>query len=198
MNSNVRETLDDPQVKAASKIMLSDVLNHLGAEKPQLLISACMAMIGNRDYESAMHNLLEEQGVVAKFPEKIITRATLIYDQVAPHLIDGNIIDIGCGDGRVGKMMADYSRNIVLTDVYENPHVKETGLRFELGQTDYLPFPDNVFDNALLLTVLHHSDDPLAVIREAYRIVRPEGRVIVIESVYGVDGRELSSTEKHR
>ena len=73
-----------------------------------------------------------------------------------------------------------------------------TGLKFASCKKDALPFAKNEFDNALLLTVLHHSDDPLSVLREAYRIVRPEGRVIVIESVYGVDGNELSEKERKK
>ena len=47
-------------------------------------------------------------------------------------------------------------------------------------------FDDNEFDTVLLLTVLHHSENPLQAVKEAVRVAKPGGRLIVIESVYGI------------
>ena len=75
-----------------------------------------------------------------------------------------------------------------MADVYKHPHVDETGLPFsELNQKGTLPYPDNHFDNVLVLTVAHHSDDPQKVLAEAHRVAKPGGRVIVIESVFDVE-----------
>lgn len=45
-----------------------------------------------------------------------------------------------------------------------------------------LPFVDGFFDHVLLLTVLHHSDDPIRLFNEALRVA--DKSVLVIESVY--------------
>jgi len=44
-----------------------------------------------------------------------------------------------------------------------------------------IPFAKNVYDTALLLTVLHYTDDPEAILREAGRIAK---RIVIIENVY--------------
>ena len=44
-----------------------------------------------------------------------------------------------------------------------------------------MPFSDQTYDVALLLTVLHHIEDPESVLLEAARVAK---RVIIIEDVY--------------
>lgn len=44
-----------------------------------------------------------------------------------------------------------------------------------------MPFEDNQFDTALVMTVLHHAQDPEQVLREAQRVART---VIVMEDIY--------------
>ena len=60
-----------------------------------------------------------------------------------------------------------------------------------------VPFVGNLFENTMVLTVFHHSDDPVHLIKEASRVTKPGGRVIVIESVYGVSHlpTELGATQ---
>jgi len=66
-----------------------------------------------------------------------------------------------------------------LTDVV---NYNQTGLPFHLYDGKNLNFTDRSFDHVLLLTVLHHSDDPIQVIKEALRVA--DKSIIVIESVY--------------
>jgi SAM-dependent methyltransferase len=49
-----------------------------------------------------------------------------------------------------------------------------------LADAAALPFPDGYFDAAVCVRVLHHFDDPVPVIRELGRVVRPGG-VLVLE-----------------
>ena len=44
-----------------------------------------------------------------------------------------------------------------------------------------LPFPPNSFDAITIHQVLHFSDDPRAVIREASHVLRPEGKIAIVD-----------------
>ena len=50
-----------------------------------------------------------------------------------------------------------------------------------LGDMYRLPLPDASFDAVSLCMVLHHAEDPLEVLREAARVLRPGGRVLIAE-----------------
>ena len=91
----------------------------------------------------------------------------------------GSILDIGSGRGVVTSILRD--RGFVVTPL----DVRDRSMERELAPVVYdgtvIPFPDDAFDCALLLTVLHHTPDPDAVLREASRVAR---RIIIIEDVY--------------
>ena len=42
-----------------------------------------------------------------------------------------------------------------------------------------MPFPDDSFDGAFLVTVLGEVPDQVAALRELRRVVRPNGRIVV-------------------
>ena len=56
---------------------------------------------------------------------------------------------------------------------------------YETGDAHHLPHADAEFDIVTLQTVVSHLDDPLQVLREAGRVVRPDGTVAVFDG----DGR---------
>ena len=61
-----------------------------------------------------------------------------------------------------------------------------------------LPFDDNSIDLAVLHMVLHYSDNPLDVLREASRVLRPDGRLIVVDfAAHGVE-KLRSECQHHR
>jgi ubiquinone/menaquinone biosynthesis C-methylase UbiE len=54
--------------------------------------------------------------------------------------------------------------------------------RWQRVRTDLrspLPFPDGHFDHVVMLAVLEHLTEPEKVLREAYRILAPEGSLIL-------------------
>ena len=94
------------------------------------------------------------------------------------------MLDIGCGDGVVASLLAGAGRAITLLDIqsYLDPRVTLPFIQYQEGAE--LPV-HGTFDISLLLTVLHHSADPLLLLREARRVT--SGRCIIIESVFGVE-----------
>lgn len=91
----------------------------------------------------------------------------------------GSILDIGSGRGVVTSVLRE--RGFAVTPLDVRNRSQEPALSPVVYDGTAIPFPDNAFDCALLLTVLHHTPDPDAVLREAVRVAR---RIIIIEDVY--------------
>lgn len=91
----------------------------------------------------------------------------------------GSILDIGSGRGVVTSMLRDRGFQVTPLDVRDRS--TEPALTPEVYDGTVIPFADKAFDCALLLTVLHHTPDPDAVLREASRVAR---RIIIVEDVY--------------
>jgi SAM-dependent methyltransferase len=108
-------------------------------------------------------------------------RSAKLFIQVEPFITRrSSVLDLGCGDGRVGALIAERKEsNVVLTDIVD---YNKTNLPFIPYDGRNLDAQSRSFDHVLLLTVLHHSDDPVQVMREALRVA--DKSVIVIESVY--------------
>lgn len=98
------------------------------------------------------------------------------------------VLDIGCGDGnytgpaaeRTGSAIGlDRSPAMLKAAAERLGHV--SGLEWVEGDAAALPFPDRSFDAALIVTVLCFARDPQAIVSEAFRVVRPGGRLILAE-----------------
>ncbi|MBI4361178.1 class I SAM-dependent methyltransferase [Candidatus Micrarchaeota archaeon] len=199
----LRRIVQERDVRDAIQSMLKSVFSHLGVNgrKANGLIRECLRLAGESktemEYENRAHALLEEAGLVASIQEKLRERSALIHAQIREHLSEGKTLDVGCGDGRVGALLSRDGHDVHLADVYAHPQVQTHGLPFSrFRQGEALPFRDQEFDNAVVLTVFHHAENPEHALREVHRVLRPGGRVAVIESVYGVEGDELTRDQR--
>lgn len=199
----IKDVLRDHEIKEVIKAMLKNVFIKLGipSDKSDVIVAECLnyasSCTDENEYEKLANAVLVREGIDKAIPDKLLDRARIMYEQIKPYLNTGSILDLGCGDARLSQLLEQGGYTLQLTDVYENSNVANIKLSFKLlGQDDVLPFKDNQFDNTLLLTVLHHSDDPIKVMREAQRVTRAGGKIIVIESVYDVNGQELSLVER--
>jgi len=114
--------------------------------------------------------------------DQYIKRAKQIVKRISP-LIERKetIIDIGSGTGFVAKIIAEKkSSKITLVDVCLNPLCKSLPMIIYDGKT--LPFPDNNFETALLIAVLHHCHKPMRVLDEAIRV--SSKKIIVMEDLF--------------
>ncbi len=198
----IREIANDPAISRAIKTLLVKALGHVGLAGGDAgkVAADCIKLAGRyrtlAEYEKAAHSLLEGTGMSQQIEQKIAQRAQTIYSQVRGHVTKGSLLDLGCGDGLVGALFARNGSEVMLADVREHPAIRLHGLPFKmLEQTGRLPFDDGQFDNTLVLTVLHHSDDPIHLLKEVNRVTAKGGRAVVIESVYGVDGNGLRKEE---
>lgn len=103
---------------------------------------------------------------------------------------DKKVLDIGCGAG--GKTLFYASQGvekvwgIEVVDHYEeeaNTLAQKKGLEdkfeFVLGDAANIPFDDNSFDTIIMNDAMEHVDEPLEVLRECHRVLKPGGRLYV-------------------
>lgn len=200
----IKEILTDKAVAETIDEMLTGLLELLDvpANRAPSVATVCLDFareVGTSEYEKTVHSFLKSEGVIQRLPEKVSERAKLIYTEVESYIIKGSLLDLGCGDGKVGELLSKNGCNVALADVYKNQNIDSTGLKFKLfNQGDSVPFADSEFDNVLASTVYHHSDDPVKSVKESRRVTREDGKILVIESPYGVHGEGLAQAQKQK
>jgi SAM-dependent methyltransferase len=89
---------------------------------------------------------------------------------------DTTLLDVGCGSAWLAEHFADYTGVDGSPAAVEAAAVK--GRKVMLADVDEpLPFDDDAFGGAVLKDLLEHVRDPVSVVREVQRVVRPGGRV---------------------
>lgn len=92
---------------------------------------------------------------------------------------DDKILDIGCGNCILAKELLDSGYNLTPLDVVDKSRIPEIEPLIYDGKR--LPFANNSFDVALLITVLHHTPDPELILREACRVA---SRIMIVEDLH--------------
>lgn len=91
------------------------------------------------------------------------------------------ILDLGGGTGRVGQVLT--GRQVAVCDL-SGPmarRARDKGLMSCQGRAEALPFASGVFDGILVVDAFHHFAGQEAAVREMLRVVRPAGRIVVVE-----------------
>jgi ubiquinone/menaquinone biosynthesis C-methylase UbiE len=98
------------------------------------------------------------------------------------------VLEIGTGNGAEGVMFAQsgaHYTGVDLTDAAleaSRKHFAVMGLagRFQKENAEHLSFPDASFDWVFSHGVLHHTPDTQGAINEVYRVLKPDGRAIIM------------------
>lgn len=101
----------------------------------------------------------------------------------------GDLLDIGCGQGRILKLLGSRAQRAVGVDIDADARqlaraelllagIENCSLR--KGDMYDLPFADREFDTVVLDDVLGDAEQPVAAIREARRTLRPGGRLLLL------------------
>ena len=90
-----------------------------------------------------------------------------------------SVLDIGSGGGLATSVLREAGFQVTPMDIQDGAYDDSTRPVVYDGKT--FPFPDGQFDFGLLLTVLHHIQDPDAVLAEAFRTCRT---VLIVEDIY--------------
>jgi SAM-dependent methyltransferase len=100
------------------------------------------------------------------------------------------VIDVGCGDGAIVRHLARLGAiavGIEISDTQlERARAKAGGPEsYSVGRGESLPFPDAMADAVLYMNSFHHLpvDAMAAALREAARVLKPGGQLILIEPI---------------
>lgn len=105
--------------------------------------------------------------------------------RVTARLCRGRVIELGCGEGHLTKLVHDRGLEAVGVDLsrakIRRAREAHPEVTFLEGDILTLSLPDESFDTAILAEVLEHVPEPAgdAMLERAWRLLRPGGRLIV-------------------
>jgi len=105
--------------------------------------------------------------------DRRVRRLAALLSQAPPQ--NASVLDVGCGSGEVlaeiVRLRPDLAGEAKGIDVLIRP---ETMLPIEYFDGTTIPYPDKSFDVVTFVDVLHHTEDPLVLLKEARRVARTQ------------------------
>jgi SAM-dependent methyltransferase len=99
----------------------------------------------------------------------------LLYRDFHRRLLDscpeGRVLDIGGGTAHI----KDFRPDVVSTDILLFPGIDV------VADAHRLPFKNDCFSGVVMLDVLHHLERPIEFLKQASRVLKPGGRLAMIE-----------------
>lgn len=116
-----------------------------------------------------------------------------VAEEIAAHLQDGTILDIGTGPGFLPIEIAKRSSNVRIIGVdlsrkliqMARSNAAKAGLSdrltFQLGDAGRIEFDDAAFDMVISTGMLHSLKDPAKVLQEMYRVLKAGGQAWIFD-----------------
>jgi ubiquinone/menaquinone biosynthesis C-methylase UbiE len=96
---------------------------------------------------------------------------------------DETLLDAGCGDGGVARLLRERVKEVVAVDVEASAAWREEpGLTFAVADAEQLPFATASFDIVHSKDSLHHMESPERALVEYGRLLKPHGSALIVEA----------------
>ncbi|HPO90819.1 MAG TPA: class I SAM-dependent methyltransferase [Victivallales bacterium] len=111
-------------------------------------------------------------------------------------------IDIACGIGLFTNYLFSKCKNAVGLDISLNnikiaQHFRQNNIFFLQADAENIPHPDKVFDILISICALEHFSNPDRAIREFYRILKPQGKILLtVDSLNNIKSQEFINFHK--
>jgi len=123
----------------------------------------------------------------------------IIFDLLRPEP-GQKVLDLGCGTGHYSIELAQKGLEVTGIDIseemiaYAKKKSEDMGLdiNWMLRDAHTLPFGDSTFDRIVSVTALEFFPEPARALREAYRVLKPGGRMVI-----GVIGANSPWSERY-
>ena len=105
--------------------------------------------------------------------------------------LDGlRVLDLGCGKGRFALALAALGAEVVGVDLSGAMLAHAAGIGRARATARRLPFASAAFDAVVAVEMLEHVDAVAPVLREARRVLRPGGRLVIVDkNALAIDAR---------
>jgi ArsR family transcriptional regulator len=101
---------------------------------------------------------------------------------------DWVVADLGCGTGQLAEQLAPHVARLIavddstpMLDAARERLATHGNVDLRVGSLEDLPLEDRSIDVAFLVLVLHHLPDPARALAEARRVLRAQGKVVIVD-----------------
>jgi ubiquinone/menaquinone biosynthesis C-methylase UbiE/biotin operon repressor len=176
------------RLKAPAELM--ELLRKAAAEVPEAVEDRHALRLALRKRQDKMRRYFDE--LAGKFGRQYVPgRSWKGIAEALIRLMPPMIIaDLGAGDGTISQLMAERAKRVIAIDNSEKmvefggDLAKKHGisnLEYRLGDLEDVPIRTGTVDLAFLSQALHHARHPERALGEAWRILKPGGRIAILD-----------------
>lgn len=142
------------------------------------------------NFEQSQKNEFDQFFLTADVPDNRALRIELeMLLGFMGDLAEKRVLDLGCGVGRNGIQIARYAAEVVGYDLSEvavaraNETAQQHGVtNFRAEVNNFSDVGEERFDVVLCVNMLHHANSPQAILNSISNVLRPGGRLIILEN----------------